>query len=149
MTRPSLRARTAVPRRKAGTTETARNALPTGKTETARDAAKAGKALPSDALLDAAARQFRALSEPARLKVLRRLMAGDATVGDLALELGSSQANASKHVAVLAAVGFVARRKDGPSVICSIGDPVARELCSLMCERAVTRAKADLRGVTD
>ncbi len=100
-------------------------------------------------MLDAAAHQFRALSEPARLKVLRRLMAGDATIGELAIELGSSQANASKHVAVLAAVGFVARRKDGPSVVCSIGDPVVRELCTLMCERAVTRAEAGWRIVAD
>jgi DNA-binding transcriptional ArsR family regulator len=97
--------------------------------------------------LEAAAAQFRALAEPARLKVLRRLMAGEASVGRLAEELGSSQANASKHVAVLAAAGFVRRRKDGSTVVCSLGDEVVRELCALMCERAVTRAAEGLRVV--
>lgn len=110
-------------------------------------AAASAKAAPTDELLDRAAEQFRALAEPARLRILRRLMAGEATVGELATELGSSQANASKHVAVLAAVGFVARRKDGPAVVCSLGDEVVRELCTLMCERAVERAEQGLRLV--
>lgn len=107
------------------------------------------KGAPTDELLDRAAEQFRALAEPARLRILRRLMAGEATVGALALELGSSQANASKHVAVLAAVGFVARRKDGPAVVCSLGDDVVRELCVLMCDRAVARAEQGLRLVRE
>lgn len=112
-----------------------------------RGRAASAKSAPTDELLERAAEQFRALAEPARLRILRRLMAGEALVGELAEELGSSQANASKHVAVLAAVGFVARRKDGPAVVCSLGDEVVRELCTLMCERAVERAEQGLRLV--
>ncbi len=101
----------------------------------------------SDALFDDVAGQFRALSEPARLRILQRLMQGDATVGELADHLGTSQANASKHVAVLAAVGFVTRRRDGTSIVCAIGDDVVRRLCDLMCTRALDQAQRKLAGV--
>lgn len=105
------------------------------------------KAAPSDALLEQAALQFRALSEPSRLKILQRLMEGPANVSELGQVLLSSQANASKHVAILASVGFVVRRRVGPSVLCELGDDVVRELCQLMCERALARAEEGLRTV--
>ena len=98
---------------------------------------------PDDAMLVKVAEQFRALAEPARLKILARLLEADATVGELADAFGWSQANASKHVTVLAAVGFVRRTRQGATVVCSVADAVVKRLCDLMCSRVADRATAE------
>lgn len=79
------------------------------------------------------AERFRAIGEPMRIRILDRLRAGEATVGDLADALGTSQQNVSKHLGVLAGAGIVSRRKEGTSVICDIADPVVFDLCESVC----------------
>jgi DNA-binding transcriptional ArsR family regulator len=80
------------------------------------------------------ARRFRALSDPTRLRVLDLLRTREeASVGELAVALGSSQQNVSKHLAALRAEGFVARRKHGTSSLYSISDPAVLELCDRVC----------------
>lgn len=101
----------------------------------------------SDAMFEAVAAQFRALGEPARLRILSRLLEGEATVGELAATFGWSVANASKHAALLAAEGFLLRRREGATVVCSVADPVVARLCDLMCGRATERAARGLAAV--
>ena len=80
------------------------------------------------------ARRFQALSDPTRLRILDRLRREEeASVGELADAIGSSQQNVSKHLAALAAEGFVARRKQGTSSIYRIADPGVLELCERVC----------------
>jgi DNA-binding transcriptional ArsR family regulator len=80
------------------------------------------------------ARRFQALSDPTRLRILDRLRRSDeASVGELADAIGSSQQNVSKHLAALAAEGFVERRKQGTSSIYRISDPGVLELCERVC----------------
>ena len=67
----------------------------------------------SDELVELIARRFRLLAEPMRIRLFDRLRDGEATVHQLADELGSSQQNASKHLTLLADTGVLARRKDG------------------------------------
>ncbi len=67
-------------------------------------------------LVELIAQRFRVLGEPMRIKLLDRLREAPATVGQLTVELGSSQQNVSKHLAVLHAAGVVSREKDGTSV---------------------------------
>lgn len=76
------------------------------------------------------AARFKALSDPTRLRILNHLRENEeASVGELAEALASSQQNISKHLAALAAEGFVARRKQGTSSIYRISDPGVLELC--------------------
>jgi len=104
-----------------------------------------------DALLEAVAAKFRALAEPMRLKLLQVLFAQETvqecSVQELADAAGLSQANASKHLSVLAAVGLLRRRKSGVRVLYGPADDTARRLCDLMCDRVRRAAQEAARRV--
>ena len=99
----------------------------------------------TDAACEEVATRFRALSEPMRLKILRRLFQSEASVGEILEEVGGTQANVSKHLAVLRGSALVDRRKDGTRTLYSIADPTLLKICSIVCagvERGA-RDKAD------
>jgi ArsR family transcriptional regulator len=79
--------------------------------------------------------RFRALGEPARLRLLNALRSGEAAVGDLVTLTGLSQANVSKHLQVLHTLGFVKRRKQGLFVYYALADRDIFQLCDIMCGR--------------
>lgn len=81
------------------------------------------------------AERFKVLSEPARLNLLMVLEAGEQNVTSLVNTTGLTQANVSKHLAILMGVGMVDRRKEGVSAFYFIADPTIFELCDLMCHR--------------
>jgi DNA-binding transcriptional ArsR family regulator len=56
---------------------------------------------------------FRALSDPTRRAMLRRLASGEQSVGELAQPFHMSLAGASKHVSVLERAGLVRRTVRG------------------------------------
>lgn len=88
------------------------------------------------------ARRFQALSEANRLRILYVLREREeASVGEIAEALGSSQQNVSKHLASLYSEGFVGRRKEKTSVRYWISDSGVLELCERICsgiERQLT-----------
>jgi DNA-binding transcriptional ArsR family regulator len=84
-------------------------------------------------LAELIAERFRVLSEPTRIRILDRLREGEATVGELARDLGAGQQNVSKHLGVLAQAGLVAREKDGNAVRSRIVDDSVFDLCELVC----------------
>jgi DNA-binding transcriptional ArsR family regulator len=88
--------------------------------------------LPDD-LAALIARRFRVIGEPMRIRLLDRLRDGEATVSALAGELGASQQNISKHLALLADVGIVGRRKAGNHVYYRIVDEGVFALCDEVC----------------
>jgi DNA-binding transcriptional ArsR family regulator len=88
--------------------------------------------LPDD-LVDLIARRFRVLGEPMRIRILDRLRDGEATVGELSDALPASQQNVSKHLAVLADVGMLGRRKEGNRVYYRIVDDGVFALCDQVC----------------
>ena len=88
----------------------------------------------TDAGCEEVAMRFRALSEPMRLKILRRLFRGEASVNEILDEVGGTQANISKHLAVLHGSALVGRRKDGTRTVYSIADPTLLRICSIVCE---------------
>jgi DNA-binding transcriptional ArsR family regulator len=94
---------------------------------------------PDDRALAHVADYFRALSEPLRLKLLNALREGPRNVGDLTEMLGCSQANVSKHLALLAKLGLVERQSRGTSVYYQIADPRTYELCDLVCGQIAQR----------
>jgi len=86
-----------------------------------------------DDLAELIAHRFRAIGEPARIKLLDRLRDGEATVNELAEHVGASQQNVSKHLHVLAGVGILGRRKDGNRVYYRIADEGVFALCNDVC----------------
>ena len=86
-------------------------------------------------VLDLIAERFKALAEPARLKILNALRDGEKTVSELMEETGLGQANASKHLQILYSFAFVSRRKDGLYVYYRLADEDVFRLCEIMCGR--------------
>lgn len=93
--------------------------------------------------MEGAARLFATLSETSRLQLLKALMGGARTVGQLVEETGMKQGNVSKQLGVLAASGFLKREREGNFVQYSIRDPIVYELCGLVCDK-LCRDAADL-----
>lgn len=93
------------------------------------------------ALLALVAERFKALGEPARLAILSRLREGEATVSDLIDSTGMGQANVSKHLQLLHALQFVARRKEGLFVYYSLADESVFQLCDVMCGRIASETR--------
>lgn len=64
---------------------------------------------------------LRALTEPARLEVLRVLLVhGSGDIGEIATHLPQDRSVISRHLRVLQEVGIVSARKDGRRVIFSL-----------------------------
>lgn len=97
----------------------------------------------NDPALEQVAGFFRAMAEPLRLKILNVLRTGERKVGEITAELACSQANASKHLAVLAASGLVEKRQSGTSTYYRIRDPRIYELCDLVCGHVGARIGRD------
>jgi DNA-binding transcriptional ArsR family regulator len=93
-------------------------------------------------LLDLLAERFRALGEPARLQILNAMRGGEKSVGELIESTGLSQANVSKHLQMLHATGFAARRKEGLRVYYRLADPGVFGICDGMCGRVEDEARA-------
>lgn len=87
------------------------------------------------AALDLIATRFKALSEPARLRLLNALMSGEKSVSELVETTGINQASVSKHLGQLADAHMVGRRREGANVIYFISDETIFELCRLMCSK--------------
>jgi DNA-binding transcriptional ArsR family regulator len=88
--------------------------------------------LPAD-LAELIARRFRAVGDATRVRLLDRLRDGEATVNELAEELGAMQQNISKHLALLADIGILGRRKEGTRVYYRIVDEGVLGLCEQVC----------------
>lgn len=102
-----------------------------------------------DRALQYVAKYFKALAEPMRLKVLNALQDGEKNVTQLTEISGSTQANVSKHLSLLAQYGLVKRESRGISVYYTIADPSVYELCALVCGQIGNRMlqEADINKV--
>lgn len=100
----------------------------------------------SDGQLEEAARLFRLLGEPARLRLLRALMAGPRTVAELVEATGLGQANVSRHLGLLARGRFVEGKREGNFVRYRVIDRRLQGLCALMCERLEAEAGVLVRA---
>lgn len=89
----------------------------------------------SPELLEFIAGRFKLLADPTRLRILHALQHGERNVTEVIKATGTTQANISKHLAVLSRAGMVARRKQGLNVFYTISDPVVFELCELVCHK--------------
>ena len=86
--------------------------------------------------IEAVARRFEVLAEPARLKLLSALRrAGEQTVGELVEATGFRQSNVSKHLGRMAEEGLLTRRREGVHVYYALDDPTLGALCMLVSRR--------------
>ena len=68
---------------------------------------------PTSAKLDRLSATFGALADPTWRAILRRLLGGEASVGELAEPFRMTTRAVSKHIAVLEDAGLVTRVRDG------------------------------------
>ncbi len=88
-------------------------------------------------MLTAVANRFKLLSEPMRLKILRTLCENERTVQEIVNEINASQANVSKHLALMHDNGIVNRRKEGLKCYYSIADDSIIYACYLISKSVV------------
>ena len=86
----------------------------------------------SEVELERVALHFRLLGEPMRLKILQAVCGEPRTVNDIVAAVGATQANVSKHLALLAAAGILSRKKDGQCVYYGMNDSLTLKLCELV-----------------
>jgi DNA-binding transcriptional ArsR family regulator len=86
----------------------------------------------SEEQLEQVALRFRLLGEPMRLRILQAICHKPRTVNEVVKAVGATQANVSKHLALLAGAGILARRKEGQSVYYGMKDQLAMKLCALV-----------------
>jgi DNA-binding transcriptional ArsR family regulator len=106
--------------------------------------------LPDD-LVELITMRFRALADPTRIKLLDRLRTGEATVGELTDQIGTTEQNVSKHLNLLQRNGLVARRKQGNFAYYRIADESVFSLCEVVCgslQRQVESLHDLVGGVT-
>jgi ArsR family transcriptional regulator len=113
----------------------------------ANTARKLPRAMSPEALEMVAAR-FRAMGEPLRLRILQELETGARSVSALALSVGSTQPNVSKHLRILQDAGLLERRQQGTSAFYSIADPMVFELCDLVCSKLRDRLEAQVGALS-
>jgi DNA-binding transcriptional ArsR family regulator len=111
-----------------------------------RIAARAGGRDP-DPAQEALVRFFRALGNPGRLTVLKRLLEGERSVGEIVAETGIPQAQVSNALACLRWCGFVRARPEGRRVFYAVTSEAVRDLLRL-AEAAVAEHAAELYTCT-
>ncbi len=99
-----------------------------------------------DEIVELIARRLRVIGDPTRIKLLDSLRGGEASVQELCDAVGSTQQNVSKHLAVLADAGIVARRREGAFTRYRVVDEDVYRLCEEVCG-GIERRLDSLRDV--
>ncbi len=82
-------------------------------------------------LSEAKAELFRALANPARIRVLEVLVDHERSVSELQPLVGIESSHLSQQLGILRRAGLVSSRKDGSSVLYSIRHPATIELLAV------------------
>ena len=88
------------------------------------------------------ARFFRALGDPARLRLLEFLLGSEHTVSECVAHIGLSQGRVSVHLACLADCGYVQVRRSGRFAWYTVADPRVADLVLLARSLAADNAAA-------
>src|SRR5260370_35305097 len=94
--------------------------------------------------VEVVARFFRALGDPARLRLLEFLLPGERTVTECVAYVGLSQGRVSAHLACLAGCGYVQARRQGRNAFYRVADPRVADLVWLARSMAADNAAAAL-----
>ena len=82
--------------------------------------------------LDHLATRFKLLGEPMRLRILQAVCHDAKSVNEIVEATGSTQANVSKHLTLLATAGILSRKKEGQCVYYGRKDALVMQLCSMV-----------------
>ncbi|HSJ24764.1 MAG TPA: metalloregulator ArsR/SmtB family transcription factor [Longimicrobiales bacterium] len=88
--------------------------------------------LAGDDVVARAARRFRAVSEPTRIRILELLARRVLSVGEVAAALRVCASVASRHLAVLADAHWVIRAREGATVLYKVTPATAAQLAELL-----------------
>lgn len=94
----------------------------------------------ADSGVELVARCFRALGDPARLRLLEFLLASEHTVSECVRHVGLSQGRVSAHLACLVGCGYVRARRAGRFTWYAVADPRAADLVTLARSLAADNA---------
>ena len=92
-----------------------------------------------DEVFDLAARTFRVMSAPMRLKIISALCQGEKSVTQLLEAVQTTQPNMSQHLASLYRAGIVGKRRDGVMIHYRITDERVVSLCRTLCQHLSER----------
>lgn len=76
---------------------------------------------------------LKAMADPMRLRILHSLHEGELSVTEIIEAVGGSQANVSRHLAVLRRAGLVDCRREGLNAFYRITDPRVFTICESVC----------------
>lgn len=76
---------------------------------------------------------LKAMADPMRLRILHSLHEGERSVTEIIEAVGGSQANVSRHLAVLRRAGLVDCRREGLNAFYRIVDPRVFTICESVC----------------
>lgn len=87
----------------------------------------------SDTLFEPVAERLRLLADATRLRVLNALRKGERSVVEIVEQVGATQPNVSRNLALLLRGGVVTRRQLGRQVYYRIVDPFVDDICEAIC----------------
>ena len=97
------------------------------------------------AVLEAAAGFFRAAGDPARLRILVELRAGERCVTEIAAQSADELSTVSQRLRVLHTEGLLRKRRDGKHILYRLADEHVLALVESACSHAEELAR-DRRG---
>jgi DNA-binding transcriptional ArsR family regulator len=103
----------------------------------------------NDQILKEVSQIFGSLGDASRLRILRTLLESPEPLsqGAVVEATGLSQANVSKHLALLVQVGLVTREPHGNLVLFHPVQPIVGQVCDLVCGHATERIRAAYRSL--
>jgi DNA-binding transcriptional ArsR family regulator len=101
--------------------------------------APAGALDPS--VLEAAARFFRAAGDPARLRILVELRAGERCVSEIAAQSSDELSTVSQRLRVLHGEGLLRKRREGKHILYRLADEHVQALIESACSHAEELAR--------
>ena len=88
---------------------------------------------PSDQVFHDAAKTFRVMAAPLRLKIISALCQGEKNVGELLQSIDTTQPNMSQHLHTLHRAGILGRRRAGVQIYYRIVNESVVGMCRAMC----------------
>ena len=92
-------------------------------------------------VLEAAARFFRAAGDPARLRILVELRAGERCVSEIAAQSADELSTVSQRLRVLHGEGLLRKRRDGKHILYRLADDHVQALIESACSHAEELAR--------
>ncbi len=92
---------------------------------------------------------FRTLGHPVRIRVLEVLRAGEATVGDIADQVGVGGSTLSQHLASLRRADIVTSRREGSQLHYAVVDPRVFQLLEIGRQMLTTSLEGSQEVLAD